>query len=145
MTRTTPPPTWGRAFNRALRHGADLTTAAVYAEGQVTTTMHYRAGDYLALCGIHRPEDMLTDDRAAVTCARCRSRVNFPQDTGPTITPLPSEPPRPQVIWWDCGCEIACLCGAAGLIVNDETPATCDECGRVWSLHTRLDCKEAQL
>lgn len=71
--------TWGKTFRRALRVGLSPEVAALHAAAtHDDPVMHYRDGHYLALCGIHRPEDMLTEDPAAVTCGRCRRRVVFP-------------------------------------------------------------------
>lgn len=74
---------WSRTFNRSVRRGDDMAYAAYLADNAVkraTITMHYRESDYTALCGVHRPEDMLTDNPQEVTCGRCRRRVNFPQE-----------------------------------------------------------------
>jgi hypothetical protein len=48
--------------------------------------------------------------------------------------------PRPKIIWWDCGCGFDCVCGAKDFTLSDEQSVTCDECGRVWTLRTELQC-----
>ena len=45
---------------------------------------------------------------------------------------------QPRKIWWECSCEIKCLCGAAQFVVTDEEDIRCDECGRVWGIIARL-------
>lgn len=80
-SRVRVPTNWGRAFNHALRHGHSKEVAALHAAAtHDEPTMHYRESDYTALCGVHRPEDMLTDNPREVTCGRCRRRVTFPKE-----------------------------------------------------------------
>lgn len=55
------------------------------------------------------------------------------------LTPAPEEL-RPKTFWWNCGCEIQCLCGAFGLVITDEADVQCHMCGRIWSLSTKLWC-----
>ena len=47
---------------------------------------------------------------------------------------------QPKKIWWECACEIKCLCGASQFVVTDEEDIRCDECGRVWGLIAKLWC-----
>ena len=46
----------------------------------------------------------------------------------------------PKILWWDCGCGFDCVCGAKEFTLSDEEPVTCDQCGRVWELSTKLWC-----
>lgn len=74
---------WSRTFNRSVRRGDDMAYAAYLADNAVkraTVIMHYRENHYTALCGVHRPEDVLTANPQEVTCGRCRRRVTFPQE-----------------------------------------------------------------
>lgn len=55
------------------------------------------------------------------------------------LTQVPEEL-QLKKIWWECACEIKCLCGAAQFVVTDEGDSQCDECGRIWGLSTKLWC-----
>lgn len=49
-----------------------------------------------------------------------------------------------KVLWWDCGCEIVCPCGA-DLVLSDEDDPKRYDCGRLWTLETRLYCERYKL
>lgn len=52
------------------------------------------------------------------------------------IDVIPNIIDHPEVVWWDCGCEIICSCGNH-IILNDNERELCD-CGIVWLLETHL-------
>lgn len=120
---------WTRAYRRALRQGLGPEAAALHAAAfNDDPVMHYRDGPYTALCGIHRPEDMLTEDKAAVTCGRCRRRVVFPGLLPDVGAPRGRDALPPQA---PCPC-----CGAPEPIAD---PCDCD-----WRGETIVRCRTHQ-
>lgn len=56
----------------------------------------------------------------------------------------PSDPQHLKTVWSECAMELACVCGAQGLIVENEQGQdgiACD-CGRRYRLVCQLEVKE---
>jgi hypothetical protein len=95
----------------------------------------------------------LLDLRAPATFAGVSANESVPRSLLVAVYALrkedamtePTEPTelRPKILWWDCGCGFDCVCGAKDFTLSDEQSVTCDQCGRVWNLHTELQCADA--
>jgi len=44
--------------------------------------------------------------------------------------------------WFDCTCEVECLCGLKLILSSDDEPKTCDICGRTYRLRSFVEVKE---